>query len=654
MSKASTHLESGDRPPRELMRCSRDWKSHLQSSALPAPIKTLIVTVVARSRLRRNEKLQVAQELSSHFEDGLHRGQGGEQLIEDFGDPLVAAQLIRSSKIRNRSTMSKLLSLGMWGGLAFILSFFGLTAFFHFGKANPSVDYTIDFNRTAAQVPVEERAWLFYRDAYSKAGLAEGGGGLQMSELFVKSDEEGRNDRLVRPTDTEAWPVAVEKLKSLEDVLDSARRCRSLSYLGLPLEIDRNRYSPEDRAALFPKTEFPVKATGEDSTNASEVIMNQSMMMILLPHYQSFRQLSRALVVDARLAIEQGDFERVTQNIEAIYGIGQQFGNEVCAVGDFISFAVLTHGHDLVDEILPSHLDAMTSDQLARIQNALSRFRAIDFYDAVESRAMAMDIFQRTFTDDGNGNGRITAAGLEFFEKTQFVFLSPSLKDEPALTKRAAEHLRPLTAPFSLISFPTRQLAVDKFMQELDELVERIKMPFHETIDNFPKDEADDTGISLILNMLPPKFHLQAAFAKADANQRATIAVLAAYRYQRKHGQFPDSIDQLVGEFLDELPLDPFDSKPLRYRREKEGFRIYSIGFDRVDNGGQRILVNRHNPGIPVDFQPSETETTSEPGSPSRKDGIEFRPQKTSEFDLTGSQSKGDWVLWPRLSEIED
>jgi hypothetical protein len=32
--------------------------------------------------------------------------------------------------------------------------------------------------------------------------------------------------------------------------------------------------------------------------------------------------------------------------------------------------------------------------------------------------------------------------------------------------------------------------------------------------------------------------------------------------------------------------IDPFDGKPLRVKVTKDTFRVYSIGPDRIDNGG--------------------------------------------------------------------
>jgi hypothetical protein len=41
-----------------------------------------------------------------------------------------------------------------------------------------------------------------------------------------------------------------------------------------------------------------------------------------------------------------------------------------------------------------------------------------------------------------------------------------------------------------------------------------------------------------------------------------------------------------VPTFLPAVPTDPFDGKPLRYKKLAKGYVVYSIGEDEVDNGG--------------------------------------------------------------------
>ncbi len=63
---------------------------------------------------------------------------------------------------------------------------------------------------------------------------------------------------------------------------------------------------------------------------------------------------------------------------------------------------------------------------------------------------------------------------------------------------------------------------------------------------------------------------------------------LAVERYRLFHGQLPTGLSDLVPIYLPQVPQDPFDGRPLRYRRLEPGFVVYSVGPARTDDGGQR------------------------------------------------------------------
>lgn len=70
------------------------------------------------------------------------------------------------------------------------------------------------------------------------------------------------------------------------------------------------------------------------------------------------------------------------------------------------------------------------------------------------------------------------------------------------------------------------------------------------------------------------------------ARLRVTQAAIAVERYRIARNNFPDRLDEAVPEYLSAVPVDPFVSKPVVYRKLANGFAVYSTGSDRKDNGG--------------------------------------------------------------------
>ena len=70
-------------------------------------------------------------------------------------------------------------------------------------------------------------------------------------------------------------------------------------------------------------------------------------------------------------------------------------------------------------------------------------------------------------------------------------------------------------------------------------------------------------------------------------DSEATLTILAVIQYQKQYGQAPDSLDDLVEKgLLKEVSIDPFSDKPLVYRKTDDGFILYSVGFNFIDDGG--------------------------------------------------------------------
>ena len=76
-----------------------------------------------------------------------------------------------------------------------------------------------------------------------------------------------------------------------------------------------------------------------------------------------------------------------------------------------------------------------------------------------------------------------------------------------------------------------------------------------------------------------------------EAARQITVTAIALKRYQLKHGNYPRDLDSLVPEFVPDVPFDPVDGQPLRYRPKADGtFLLYSIGENGKDDNGNPSL----------------------------------------------------------------
>jgi hypothetical protein len=67
--------------------------------------------------------------------------------------------------------------------------------------------------------------------------------------------------------------------------------------------------------------------------------------------------------------------------------------------------------------------------------------------------------------------------------------------------------------------------------------------------------------------------------------EAARVAV-ALERFRLANADVPEDLPALVPRYLDAVPDDPYDGSPLRYRRRAEGYVVYSVGDDLMDDHG--------------------------------------------------------------------
>jgi hypothetical protein len=71
------------------------------------------------------------------------------------------------------------------------------------------------------------------------------------------------------------------------------------------------------------------------------------------------------------------------------------------------------------------------------------------------------------------------------------------------------------------------------------------------------------------------------------ALNRLLMTDLALREFKHNRGQYPGSLTELVPDYLESVPLDPFSGQPLIYRLTDDAFVLYSVGKDGTDNGGR-------------------------------------------------------------------
>lgn len=311
-------------------------------------------------------------------------------------------------------------------------------------------------------------------------------------------------------------------------------------------------------------------------------------IMTLLPDQQETRRIVSLLVYEAMRQDQRGDSKKALTTCRAALNAARSLGDEPIFISQLIRTAGVVAACQAVERTLgqgeppPEEMSAL--QKVLEDEDAFAGLRI-----AVRGERGALNqVFE------GIERGEISLHELEHdFNKGS---RSDAMKD-------------------TLISLWRMDTREDHalFLSLMNKHVENSQLPLHErvaadkTLDQEIRARVVPSvvpGPPLITRwLLPAISKIGEAERRKHAIVRCTVVALAAERYRCEKKAWSDKIDQLCPQFLAAVPLDPFDGKPLRYRRVKDGVIIYSVGQDGVDNGGKLDRVNLNSPGVDLGFR---------------------------------------------------
>lgn len=121
--------------------------------------------------------------------------------------------------------------------------------------------------------------------------------------------------------------------------------------------------------------------------------------------------------------------------------------------------------------------------------------------------------------------------------------------------------------------------------------IEATRLPPRQRLARFAEIDAQARKPSFLhvvgAMMVPPLARVVQLDVRRQAHLDLARTALAIERYRLAAGDVPEELEQLVPDYLDAVPIDPFDGQPVRYRRTEPGYVLYSIMEDGQDNGGR-------------------------------------------------------------------
>lgn len=265
------------------------------------------------------------------------------------------------------------------------------------------------------------------------------------------------------------------------------------------------------------------------------------------------RQLARLLVADGKLAQKNGDSDRAITNYLAVVKLGTDCSKGGATLQSLVGTAIADMGTRAVRAwILQA---ATTREATERIIKSLTR----------------------------NDHDRTPYA--------------ETLRNELKYAKKeSSQQILKESGPWGRLLY-SKRVTNRYFDAALGDLIQESDKPFWQSDTKHVVEKWDPEGRQMWLGApnRPMQRNLMAMtlaaisgtrkkVIQAELNLTASEVVCALKAYELTHDKPPEQLADLVPDFLPSIPIDPFDGKPLRYRREGKEWVIWSVGSDLKDD----------------------------------------------------------------------
>ena len=559
---------------------------------LPQNIRNLIAQVAKKTKLRKAERADVQRELTSHFQEALASGKSADDVVRAYGDAQACAKNLRIAVIAKRSPIDRAFGLTfMWSARAvgaFVLLYAVVAISMSFNTPKVSFD---PVKRYRESLPVakspDQVAWPAYRDALVKMGM-----GMDDPKIESARTHLAACDSL---PGSENWNAATAWLTANRAQIDAFCKATKRPVFGFPVGVAVS----DDDAALFGKysqsnsiSNAAIDNSDVDKPDRSEF----PLYNILLPQLASLRQAVRIIASDMMMAVEKADGERATRDAEAIIALSIHAQEGRILIGDLVGMSIRSIVVNRILMALEWKPNTFTDSQLKRLQNALRSVpRALERPDFTSERLMFEDIVQRVYTDDGHGDGRFAPQWkqLRLISALESVSAGNNRKEQGATTQFTLL-ASCLSQPFAFYAIAGRKEALDHYDASIKRLAGQPNDSLNDavTASTIAEEEFVESmtahGARFFLEgiLVPALGKVVFSFQIDRANRDACVISIAAELYHRANEKWPASAKDLAPLCNGDAPRDSWNGKSILMETDANGFRMWSVGRDGVDDRG--------------------------------------------------------------------
>ncbi|UCC68993.1 MAG: hypothetical protein JSV79_03470 [Armatimonadota bacterium] len=393
--------------------------------------------------------------------------------------------------------------------------------------------------------------------------LVRGGEPVEASQLAKSPIPDGENAALVYQQAFDAIELSEEDEAAVKDLTGERASLDDPETGAQAREILARNAKALDlihRAATMPRCDFRVDwSKGFD---------------VEFPHLSKLRTSARLLAFESLMLVDAGRVDEAIEVCGSIFALSNA-ADEPCLIGILVRYAIIGMGTTALQAALR---DTHPAPEIC--QKLASEIDRIDlrpfFVEALKG--------ERAFARVAFAAMRSAPDFVEAIEQLQ-----SGREEEPSESdvSRGPRHRKRQTYMVRWM------LACDEleYLSRMGQVIELGPRPYRDArtalkeLDNVEVTYLPPRGV--LTCMLLPVF--DRAFAGRDraiARLHMAEVALLLKAYRIRHDAYPESLAVLKDFAGRELPDDPFSGAPLAYRRDGDGFVLYSWGVNLQDDGG--------------------------------------------------------------------
>ena len=295
--------------------------------------------------------------------------------------------------------------------------------------------------------------------------------------------------------------------------------------------------------------------------------------------YAQIKSLAKVLGARASMAIGERRYGDAWQDIQAIYRISALLAQDPTLLGQLVGLALPGLADGAAQELatradLSADLAYKFADEVAKAPAPPNLISAL-----LAGRAEILHAIQWLATHDvAQWDAVLTTLGADLKEDAQEIHILKKFHDSvdvDAVMKQVNKQFDVIAETMSIKNFQERQ-------KQSELLKSAAKNMSEDKLGDDPSPTeitawAAVNAASVLVSLDPGK--AQSIVDAAHVSRKLTELAFLLRAYKKENGVFPDSLKDLVGKRLKEVPND-IDGKPIRYQKTKTGCTLTSVGRD--------------------------------------------------------------------------